>query len=56
MSTEGEGVDSTVTVAHEKLFEAWPALARWIEENKDDLRCCARLKSMSENGGGTIAV
>jgi hypothetical protein len=38
LSTEGEGVDSTVTVAHEKLFEAWPALARWIEENKDDLR------------------
>jgi hypothetical protein len=38
LSTEGEGADSTVTVAHEKLFEAWPALARWIEENKDDLR------------------
>ena len=38
LSTEGEGADSTVTVAHEKLFKAWPALARWIEENKDDLR------------------
>ena len=38
LSTEGEGAGSTVTVAHEKLFEAWPALARWIEENKDDLR------------------
>ena len=38
LSTEGEGVDSTISVAHEKLFEIWPALARWIAENQDDLR------------------
>jgi hypothetical protein len=38
LSTEGEGADSTVSVAHEKLFEAWPALSHWIAENKDDLR------------------
>ena len=38
LSTEGEGEDSTVSVAHEKLFEAWPALAHWIAENQDDLR------------------
>lgn len=37
LSTEGEGEASTVSVAHEKLFDAWPALARWIAENRDDL-------------------
>lgn len=37
LTTEGEGEESTVSVAHEKLFEAWPALARWIAENRDDL-------------------
>lgn len=38
-STEGEGggMDSTVSIAHEKLFDAWPRLERWITENKDDL-------------------
>jgi hypothetical protein len=34
---EGEGPESTVSVAHEKLFEAWPSLTRWISENRDDL-------------------
>ena len=24
-------------MAHEKLFEAWPALTRWVVENRDDL-------------------
>jgi len=38
LTTEGEGEQSTVSVAHEKLFEAWPALAHWIAENEDDLR------------------
>ncbi|RNC70126.1 MAG: DUF4062 domain-containing protein [Desulfuromonadales bacterium] len=37
LTTEGEGEESTVSVAHEKLFEAWPALARWIADNRDDL-------------------
>ena len=37
LTAEGEGEESTVTIAHEKLFEAWPALARWIVENRDDL-------------------
>ena len=35
--TEGEGRESTVAVAHEKLFEAWPSLTRWVAENRDDL-------------------
>ena len=37
LSTEGEGRESTVAVAHEKLFEAWPSLTRWVVENRDDL-------------------
>lgn len=37
LTTEGEGEESNVSVAHEKLFEAWPALARWIADNRDDL-------------------
>lgn len=37
LSTEGEGKSATVSVAHEKLFEAWPALAKWIGENQNDL-------------------
>lgn len=37
LTTEGKGEESTVSVAHEKLFEAWPALARWIADNQDDL-------------------
>ena len=37
LSAEGEGKQSTVSVAHEKLFETWPALTRWVAENRDDL-------------------
>jgi conflict system STAND superfamily ATPase/sulfatase-modifying factor enzyme 1 len=37
LSTEGEGETATVSVAHEKLFEVWPALAKWIGENQTDL-------------------
>jgi formylglycine-generating enzyme required for sulfatase activity len=37
LSTEGEGRGSTVAVAHEKLFEAWPSLSRWLAGNRDDL-------------------
>ncbi len=38
LSAEGEGDESTVSVAHEKLFDVWPALENWIAENQDDLR------------------
>ncbi len=38
LSAEGEGETSSVSVAHEKLFNAWPVLARWIVENREDLR------------------
>jgi len=38
LAAEGEGQDAVVSVAHERLFGAWPALARWIAGHRDDLR------------------
>jgi formylglycine-generating enzyme required for sulfatase activity len=37
LRTEGEGDTATVSVSHEKLFEAWPALRDYISENKKGL-------------------
>lgn len=37
LRTEGEGEASTVSIAHEKLFEAWPALRDYIATNKKAL-------------------
>ena len=37
LAAEGEGETSTVSVAHEKLFETWPALSGWIAANRDEL-------------------
>jgi hypothetical protein len=37
LSSEGEGETATVSLAHEKLFQAWPALKKWIDENQNDL-------------------
>ncbi len=36
--SEGEGAESTLSVAHERLFQAWPALSHWVAEHQDDLR------------------
>ena len=38
LTTEGDGADSEVSVAHERLFEAWPTLAHWVAEHQDELR------------------
>jgi len=38
LNTYGEGGESTVAVANEKLFDVWPTLQQWVEANKDDLR------------------
>ena len=38
LTAEVEGKSSTVSVAHERLFEAWPALERWVAGHQDDLR------------------
>ena len=37
LHTEGEGETSTVSISHEKLFEAWPALRDYISVNKKSL-------------------
>ena len=43
LSTEGEGENNKVSVAHEKLFQGWPALERWISDNQNDLWMKGRL-------------
>ncbi len=35
---QNEGAASVVSVAHERLFEAWPALKRWTAEHQEELR------------------
>jgi hypothetical protein len=37
LQTEGEGEAATVSISHEKLFEAWPALQNYISVNKKSL-------------------
>ena len=37
LHTEGEGEAGTVSISHEKLFEAWPALRDYISVNKKSL-------------------
>ena len=37
LHTEGEGKDATVSLSHEKLFDAWPLLRDYVETNKKKL-------------------
>ena len=37
LRTEGEGQDATVSLSHEKLFDAWPSLRVYVEANKKRL-------------------
>src|SRR5262249_8557236 len=37
LRTEGEGEAATVSISHEKLFEAWPSLKEYVETNKKGL-------------------
>ncbi|MDI3467464.1 MAG: hypothetical protein OJF50_006285 [Nitrospira sp.] len=37
LRTEGEGETATVSLSHEKLFEAWPSLKEYVEKNKKQL-------------------
>jgi hypothetical protein len=37
LSAEGEGEDSVISVAHEKLFGDWPRLEQWVAENREHL-------------------
>ena len=36
--SRGDDDESTVEVAHEAIFRSWDQLARWLDENRDDLR------------------
>jgi formylglycine-generating enzyme required for sulfatase activity len=37
LRTEGEGDQATVSISHEKLFEAWPSLKDYVDKNKKQL-------------------
>jgi formylglycine-generating enzyme required for sulfatase activity len=37
LRTEGQGEQSTVSISHEKLFEAWPSLKDFVAKNKKQL-------------------
>lgn len=37
LRTEGEDAGATVSISHEKLFEAWPSLKAFVEANKKQL-------------------
>ena len=37
LRTEGEQEEATVSISHEKLFEAWPALKEYVETHKKAL-------------------
>jgi ABC-type glycerol-3-phosphate transport system substrate-binding protein len=41
--------EATVEVAHESLFDAWPRLAAWIDEQRDDLRMRERLAAAARD-------
>ena len=37
LRTEGEGQNATVSISHEKLFEAWPSLKQYVDTNNKKL-------------------
>ena len=37
LRTEGEGQRATVSISHEKLFEAWPSLRQYVDTNNKEL-------------------
>ncbi len=37
LRTEGEGEEATISISHEKLFEAWPALREYVRIHKKAL-------------------
>lgn len=45
LRTEGQGAQSTASISHEKLFEAWPALKDYVTKNKKQLMNRALLES-----------
>ena len=37
LRTEGEGDHATISISHERLFEAWPSLKSYVDKNKKQL-------------------
>lgn len=37
LRTEGEGQSATLSISHEKLFEAWPSLKQYVDTNNKEL-------------------
>lgn len=48
LRTEGEGEPATVSIGHEKLFEAWPSLKTYVDMNKKQLIDRALLDSRAK--------
>ena len=48
LRTEGEGNDATVSISHEALFGAWPALKDYVETHKKSLMDRTHLESRAQ--------
>jgi formylglycine-generating enzyme required for sulfatase activity len=48
LRTEGQGEQSTVSISHEKLFEAWPSLKDYVAKNKKKLMDRTLLESRAK--------
>ena len=48
MRTEGEGNNATVSLSHEKLFDAWPLLREYVAANKKQLMDQTLLESRAK--------
>ncbi len=48
LRTEGDGADATVSISHEALFGAWPALKRYVDTHKKTLIDRTHLESRAQ--------
>jgi serine/threonine protein kinase/energy-coupling factor transporter ATP-binding protein EcfA2 len=44
----GAGDARTVELVHESLIQSWPTLARWLDENQDQLAFLARVRAAAQ--------
>ncbi len=50
--TEGEGEDATISISHEKLFDAWPALKEYVGTKNKELVDRTLLDSRAKKWAG----
>jgi serine/threonine protein kinase len=43
-----EGADQTVELVHESLIDRWPTLARWLDDNQDQLAFLVRVRAAAQ--------